>query len=54
VPKRHRADSDALAAAHLLVIMLRYLMSRGITTYRDVQRYQEGRGELGPLDRAAS
>ena len=38
--KRHRADEDALATAQLLIILLRYLMHRGITTFAQARQFQ--------------
>ena len=38
--KRHRADEDALATAQLLIILLRYLLHRGITPFSDARQYQ--------------
>jgi DNA polymerase III subunit epsilon len=38
--KRHRADEDALATAQLLIILVRYLMHRGITTFDQARQFQ--------------
>jgi DNA polymerase-3 subunit epsilon len=38
--KRHRADEDALATAQLLIILVRYLMHRGITTFAEARQFQ--------------
>jgi DNA polymerase III epsilon subunit family exonuclease len=45
VENRHRAASDALAAARLLLIFLNYLQHRGLETYHDVELFQHN--ELG-------
>jgi DNA polymerase-3 subunit epsilon len=38
--KRHRAEDDALACAQLLIILLRYLMHRGIQTFSEARQFQ--------------
>jgi DNA polymerase-3 subunit epsilon len=42
VENRHRASSDALAAARLLLIFLGYLQHRGLTTVEEVLLFQHG------------
>jgi DNA polymerase-3 subunit epsilon len=42
---RHRAAGDAHATGELLLVLLSYLQSRGLTTLEDLIHYQQGDGQ---------